>query len=450
MNIGINQKKIVDIVKKDIKHIESSKNNVGTSALTYFALWGRSPGFEKLNFKFRGGLSVFSLAKVVFKDIVSISLRSNYIAYKQKKNIKRNYNNLIVSWSSRSDFKEDGSYNDKYFKINSKNYIDSLFFLIFNEDEFPKNIDENIIILKRIKYKYKYDLFFLVKYVLKKIIFSRLSLKKFLHTTSSYTRLAEVVLELLKKEIEFAKIKSIIMPYEGQPFQQAIFYEAKQINGNIITVGYDHSAPQSIPVHLFFRKGSPDFLLVNGTSQVKHSVDNLNWPSKKIKVVQSARYQKSESLNFSNLIFLPYEIFNDQVILQEFENFLKISPKKSFNKLAVKNHPEMLSSKKHIKIKSQIENIMKRYENRFSSKSINPSISLFVGPTTGVIVALEKKLKVFHICFDSIFESYSEELWPMLTVNQLSANMFEYNLRKNGEFILFGEEENIFKKYYCH
>ena len=167
-------------------------------------------------------------------------------------------------------------------------------------------------------------------------------------------------------------------------------------------------------------------------------------------MVQSARYQKNESLNFSNLIFLPYEIFNDQIILKEFENFLKISPKESFNKLIVKNHPVMLDSENHIKIKLQIENIMERYKNRFSSKSINPNISVFVGPTTGAIIALEKKLKVFHICFDSIFESYSKELWPMITVNQLSSNMFEYNLKKNGEFILFGEEENIFNKYYLH
>ena len=121
MNIGINQKKIIDIVKKDIQHIESLENNVGTSALTYFALWARTPGFEKLNFKLRGGLSVFGLVKVVLKDIISISLRSNYIAYKLKEKIKHDYSNLIVSWSSRSDFKEDGSYNDRYFKINSKN-----------------------------------------------------------------------------------------------------------------------------------------------------------------------------------------------------------------------------------------------------------------------------------------------------------------------------------------
>ena len=82
--------------------------------------------------------------------------------------------------------------------------------------------------------------------------------------------------------------------------------------------------------------------------------------------------------------------------------------------------------------------------------SESKNISVFIGPTTGAIVALEKELKVFHICFNSILESYSEKLWPMLTVNQLSTNMFEYNLKKRGEFILFGEEKDNFEKYYSY
>ena len=36
----------------------------------------------------------------------------------------------------------------------------------------------------------------------------------------------------------------------------------------------------------------------------------------------------------------------------------------------------------------------------------------------------------------------------MLKVKQLGSNMLEYNLKKEGEFILFGEGEDIFKKYY--
>ena len=108
----------------------------------------------------------------------------------------------------------------------------------------------------------------------------------------------------------------------------------------------------------------------------------------------------------------------------------------------------MSKSSSHIKIKLQHENIMENYKNRFSEKLLISNLSVFIGPTTGAIVALEKKLKTIHICFDPIFESYSEELWSMLKVKQLGSNMFEYNLKKEGEFILFGEGEDIFKKYY--
>ena len=106
--------------------------------------------------------------------------------------------------------------------------------------------------------------------------FDTISLKRFFHATSTFTRTAEIILDLLKKEINLKEIRSIIMPYEAQPFQQAIFCEVKKLNKNIATIGYDHSAPQSIPVHLFYRKGAPDLLLVNGPSQERYFVNNLN------------------------------------------------------------------------------------------------------------------------------------------------------------------------------
>ena len=122
-------------------------------------------------------------------------------------------------------------------------------------------------------------------------------------------------------------------------------------------------------------------------------------------------------------------------ILKEFENFLKNVPKQSLNRLIVKNHPTMKNSTNHLDIQTNLDKIILQYEDRFSKEKLSKNISVFIGPTTGAIVALEKELKVFHICFNSILESYSEKLWPMLTVKQLSANMFEYNLKKRGEYL---------------
>ena len=79
-------------------------------------------------------------------------------------------------------------------------------------------------------------------------------------------------------------------------------------------------------------------------------------------------------------------------------------------------------------------------------KKINTAV--FIGPTTGVIVALEKKIKVIHICFDPIFDSYSSTLWPNLKVAPLSKKTFIYNLKKINTFIKFSKYKNCYEKYY--
>ena len=57
-------------------------------------------------------------------------------------------------------------------------------------------------------------------------------------------------------------------------------------------------------------------------------------------------------------------------------------------------------------------------------------------------MALEKKIDVIHICFDSIFDSYSQTLWPNLRVKQISKNSFTYRLKKYNTFLKFNNIQN--------
>ena len=75
-------------------------------------------------------------------------------------------------------------------------------------------------------------------------------------------------------------------------------------------------------------------------------------------------------------------------------------------------------------------------------------ISIFIGSTTGVIVALEKGLKILHICFDPIFDSYSEFFWPNLKVKKLTNNSFIYSLKEKGTFIKFWEGKKTIDNFY--
>ena len=383
----------------------------------------------------------------ILKDIFSISSLSDFKIYKNTRLKKINCKNLIVSNANISDFNANGSYTDRYFNFNSKKYINNIYFLFYMDQVLPNKIDKNIILLVNNQTKFQYNFFFLLKYILCKIIKSKFSLNFFFNNTSSYNRISEIALNFLKKEINLKEVHKIIVPYEGQIFQNQLFFSAKKINKNIINIGYEHSAPHSIPVNLMHSPLSPDILFVNGKSQIKFFNKFLNWPKKKLKLVPSARYPKNLDLGFENKVFLPYEIFYKNIIIKEFKNLILNSPINTFNFLKIKNHPMSMNSKKHNSIKLELENIIKKNKNRFDKKKIK-NTAIFIGPTTGVIVALEKKIKVIHICFDPIFDSYTSELWPNLKVVPLSKNTFIYNVKKTNTFIKFSKYKNCYEKYY--
>ena len=106
-----------------------------------------------------------------------------------------------------------------------------------------------------------------------------------------------------------------------------MFEEVRKKNKKLLIGGYDHSAPHSIPTHLIYTSFSPDFLYVNGTSQINFSQKFLNWPRKKLKLVPSLRYPKKLKLDFNNIVFLPYNIFNEKVVVEEFKKIISDIPK---------------------------------------------------------------------------------------------------------------------------
>ena len=124
------------------------------------------------------------------------------------------------------------------------------------------------------------------------------------------------------------------------------------------------------------------------------------------------------------------KIFDSQKILQDLELFIKRSPNGSLHPLKVKTHPVCVNVKSQEKIKDEINEIINDHKEKFSKNKKNDSISIFIGSTTGVIVALEKGLKILHICFDPVFDSYSEFLWPNLKVEKITENTFIYSLKK--------------------
>ena len=187
---------------------------------------------------------------------------------------------------------------------------------------------------------------------------------------------------------------------------------------------------------------------MNGQSQIDHLVSFQNWPKDKIKLIPSLRYRNISQSDFSNKIFLPYQIFNKNIVLNELENFLKNSNSNSLNIINVKTHPVAVNKVSQQNLKTDIDKLFEKYSSKFDKTNNSQKISFFIGPTTGVIVALEKELRVIHICFEPLFDSYSSEIWPNLKVTKIGNNSLEYTLIKKNSFIEFAGDKNLFKNFF--
>lgn len=426
-------------LKKFSLELKERNVNVATSAYAFVATWGKNLGFEYLKFKIlkRSGFIKFLI--ILMKDFYSAFTTDSYVILNNFEiNGKRK---IIFSNASILDFNEHGLFTDRYFKINSKNYNDFIFILMYSSKEIPDNISKNVILLKRKKS------FFLTGLIYFFLEFIRLNKKRnYFYNFSSAKKVSDKILLILNKIIDFKNVDKIIVPYEGIPFQQGLFLEAKKINSNIKTIGYDHSAPHAVPLNLLYRSGSPEILIVNGDSQKNYLINYLGWKKEKIKITPSLRYNKNSAEDFKNNVYFPWSIIDEKNILQSFEILLKKLEPKSLNYLNIKIHPVSVNLKHQLSLKKKLENLFVKNDDKFGNKNKNTSI--FIGSTTGIIVALEKDLDVFHLCFDPLFESYSEKMWPHLKVKKINDNIFVYNLKKKNTFINFGDGDSSFNQYY--
>ena len=87
-----------------------------------------------------------------------------------------------------------------------------------------------------------------------------------------------------------------------------------------------------------------------------------------------------------------------------------------------------MRSKKHLKIIVKIQNLIRKYKQKFNKKS--KKFSIFIGSTTSIILALEQKKQVIHICEDPIFDSFNNGIWKDLIVTKIDKFIFKYSLKQ--------------------
>ena len=435
--VEIEQLKILKKLKKFIIISKNFTESIARIDLFYFCPYGYSKGTAKL-FSFNRKIYSYKILFIAtIKDFYKLFKIGSFNFLPAKKIF--NYETVIINWASKNDFKKDGSFYDKHFNINSSSCKNVHWVLIYSDYLLPEKLRDNISLIYNKKKIFNLSLIFKIFCS----IFIKRKNKFMLYELSYPTQLANFLKKTVHLFINKNIIKKVIMPYEGQPFQNTAFKEINYIDKKIKTVGYIHSYPMGLPSNLLKRAGHPKQLILSSVSQKYCFKKYLGWSEKDLKILPSARLLKKNNFNMNCKIFLPIQFTNLRLILSNFRSLI-LREKLNLKNFKIRNHPSCKNSFRHIKLIRSLNNIIKTY--KFEKKN-NKKLSIFIGPTGSVIEALERGVNVYHICEFPEFESYNKKIWKYIISSKINNNLFKYSSVGKNKLINFGKHINLYKKY---
>jgi hypothetical protein len=398
--------------------------------------WANVPGnatLRRLAFGWRA-----ELARLIAgaRDMASL-LRTPGFAVTGYPSVEGEFRQLIVSWALPDDLDADGAHTDRYLRLGSRATPQVLWLLMLLTGSAPARLPDNVRVFHRMPFAGgRVGVpWHLAGRLLRRPV--PLGGRSCFRRWSGIVAQAHAVATSVTDELRRGRFRQIVMPYEAQPFQHAINLAVKQYDPGLTTVGYLHSALPALPTELVFRPGAPDRLLVHGVGQAEILTRRLGWPAARLKTIPSLRYLRDSHDPLAGHILLPYSIRNADAVSRTFEAFMRSAPTASMPRWEVRNHPVMRGSPKHAALAQRLRAITQWFPNRMSSDLSHQTI--VVGASASVIEALERGLDVVHICTDALFESYSQDIWPNIEVEELQPNVYRYRLRERGSYIQFSD-----------
>ncbi len=321
----------------------------------YIARNGNNFGLEFSNSLAKGKINIFKYLYTILKDLISASYFNNYKIITKK---KFKYNKVILTWGFRENFKKNGVYEDKYFNLRSNETKKLLWVIIYMDKSLPQLVKNNILLIqpkskKKISFKSILNIFCKnFKYIFK-------DLNYFFFSISSHNFFSEIMLEIFNKNIK-KDINQIIMPYEGQPFQNQIlkyFNEQKKIE----SIGYIHAPPPSFPTNYIKKKFSPSQIIVNGSDQALF-FQKIGWKKKQIKLRPSKRFIREKKI-FRNRIFLPIYLKSANNVVNSLKDLIK---KKNIDisNYSILNHPASKNVKENLKLIKIITDVKSKFSKQ--------------------------------------------------------------------------------------
>jgi hypothetical protein len=438
LGLGVQQARLIRRGRAFLRSEERRGVDVAISPECYLNGWARVLGNARLRFLARQSGSAFKLFVDRLREAMLVAGQSGYEVVAGTKQGEP-LNRLVVSWSRGSDFAPDGSYRDRYFRTGSRENPSTLWFLISIDDSVPGQLDPNVAVMRRRPGTPRLDVLFLLQSAasaLGRRPRDTGSAPLLSATVSFADQVTQIVIERFRAD----SFESVVMPYEGQPFQHVVFRAVKRENPATRTIGYLHSALPPLPTDLIHRRGAPELLLVHGQGQADILSRHLKWPPHALRVIASLRYRAADSASLHGFVFLPYYFDAPRTIEAAFREFVLSAATGSLPNLTVRNHPVMDRSGIHINLKNNLQGIIRAFPGRFASTASVPRLSVFIGATAAILEALERGVAVIHICSQPLLESHCEEIWEHLSVERLGEHVFRYRLQALGAYIKFGGE----------
>jgi hypothetical protein len=417
-------------LKKYLIKFSSSKNAKTTNKNFYLPSYANSVGFYILNRIFGQKITIKNFFQINIIDILYGIKFSNF-SFKRGKIYSKT---IIMTWAYKNNFDREGFLNDKYFKINSSINKNIHWFVIYLDKNLPEKVNENISIFKAYNEFSLLGFFKWIYFLFSKIIHLRFGFDYFLFSISSYNYLSEAISKF-SNQIFDPNTEELIMPYEGQPFQNRIIGKLKALNKKAVIKGYIHSPPLAIPTNFFYKDCSPDKLYINGEYQKECFENLLGWPSDLITVVPSLRFKESKKIE-NKKILLPNRIKNFDKVLKNLDyvnkNILNL------NNFIIQNHPSSLDNKKNILFMDVLKKIIKKTDINQSSKFD----FVFIGNSGAIVEFLERGCLVLQITDDDIFDYYSHKVWKNIKSEKLHDNIYSYSLNDYGKLIRLGKKKD--------
>jgi len=440
-NTNYTHKKLINILKKKIKKYNSIKFSPDFDLPIYFSSYYKGVGLEYCRKLFAHKSNFFVFLINTLKDFLYCL---NYTNLKVVNLNKIKSKKIILTWGKKKQFNQDGSFNDIYFNINSKKEKDLQWIVVYIDEELPKKINKNILLIKTINKK-NINFLTLIKFFFSKLKFIFKDLNYFLFLISNHNFFSLQLLKILTK-ILTNNTKFFLMPYEAQPFQNRII---KYLNKKKIkSIGYIHSPPQALPINFIKKTNSPSDLFLNSKDQ-KNCFIKLGWKKNQLHLAESTRFLNNKK-NFSNKIFLPISIKSFDVILNSL-NFLFLNSNLNNQMFKIQNHPTTGRSFLHLRLIKEINNLLvrnKKQNNLKFSKYEFKNCSIFIGATGAIAEALERGVEVVHICEIPAMDMYNNFFWKNLIISRVSENIFIYKIKKKSDMIMLGKKPKNLNFYF--